>query len=337
MSSLLRSLPLLALLLLALSCVDAGGDSGRDTAHAAIVDNEPAAAGGTPMNVVCTTAMIAEMASAIGGEHVNVQLIIPAGSDSHAFVASAADRQAMAAATLVFANGLGLEAGLAPELEQARQSGRLVELTRDIDNDRLLTSSAYGGQPDPHVWLNVELWRKAADTLRNALLEQEPALDGYFATRYADYYMDLMQLDTRLLDLGSSLTDSQRVLVTNLHGSNYLASTQRFELMALTTGDIAELDKPQKLEGLADYLVERKVPSVFLDGNVPAERIAALQDACRKRGLKLANTTGLNLDGPPDAQTTFHESLLTDMRSIVTALGADLTLLDKVWQEEDAQ
>ncbi|MCB1220581.1 MAG: zinc ABC transporter substrate-binding protein [Planctomycetales bacterium] len=336
MNRLRTCITLLAILLLALSCNEGRSEAKTENTQAAAVDIEPAAGGGSPMNVVCTTALIAEIARAIGDEHANVTLIIPAGTDPHSYVASDADRQALATAQLVLSNGLGLEAGLASELELARQAGTLVEVTYEIDNDRLMATNAYGGQYDPHVWLDVELWRKVSDTVRNALLALDPAQDGYFASRYADYYMDLMKLDTRMLDLNGSLTDSQRVLVTNIHGSSYLARTNRFELMAMTKDDIAELADQQKIDALADYLVERKVPAVFLDGNVPADRIEALQTACRERGLELANVSGLQMDGLPDEAAGFHATLLGEMRRIVVALGADLTLLDKVWQEEDA-
>ena len=285
------------------------------------------------MKVVCTTGILAELATAIGGEHVSVQTLIPHGADPHAYLATDSDREALRGAEVVFSHGLQLEAGLAPELAEARQAGRLVESARDLDADSLLATGRYGGQFDPHVWMDVELWRKVADTVRNGLLERDPAQDGYFATNYANYYMELIQLDSRLLDMGSALSAEQRVLVTATHGCSYFARANRFELLDLQ--DLAasgQLDDAA-LTGLADYIVAHHVPAIFVQDSLPKERLAALQAACASRGCPVEIGGVLHCDSLP-GELSYMDMREQDMRTIVTGLGADLSLLDQVWQEE---
>lgn len=64
---------------------------------------------GEPLNVVVSTQVIADWVRQIGGDHVNVQALVPAGADVHTIELSVSDIRAVADADLVIINGASLE------------------------------------------------------------------------------------------------------------------------------------------------------------------------------------------------------------------------------------
>jgi ABC-type Zn uptake system ZnuABC Zn-binding protein ZnuA len=73
----------------------------------------------TPLQVVATTTIIADVAQNVGGELVEVTPLVPPDADVHAFQPAPADAARLAQANLVLVNGAGLEAFLGDLVENA--------------------------------------------------------------------------------------------------------------------------------------------------------------------------------------------------------------------------
>ena len=89
----------------------------------------------TPIQVVATTSIVADWVKNIGGEHVDVFSLVPAGSDPHGFQPGARDITRIADADLVLSIGLGLEGSWLKELVEnaARNPSSIVELGEVIE------------------------------------------------------------------------------------------------------------------------------------------------------------------------------------------------------------
>src|SRR5687768_4755243 len=75
-----------------------------------------------PIQVVCTTGMVADLAKNIGGEHVKVSSLMGAGVDPHLFTASPSDVSQLRRADLILYSGLHLEGKLAELLGRIGES-----------------------------------------------------------------------------------------------------------------------------------------------------------------------------------------------------------------------
>src|SRR5687768_10928744 len=75
-------------------------------------------AGKHPIRVLCTTGMVADLATNVGGEHVAVTSLMGAGVDPHLYKASPADVSQLNRADIVFYSGLHLEGKLGELLER---------------------------------------------------------------------------------------------------------------------------------------------------------------------------------------------------------------------------
>lgn len=108
---------MIAGVLVASGCGSDVGDDGPD----------PAAGGvGELPTVVATTGIWADIVTNASCGLVAVETLIPAQADPHGFEPSLADRGRLDAATLVVANGLGLEEGLDDTLDASEAAGTSV-------------------------------------------------------------------------------------------------------------------------------------------------------------------------------------------------------------------
>ena len=94
-----------------------------------------ASSAGRSISVVTTTNTLADWAENVGGGHVEVFSLVPAGVDPHGFQPGAQDVARVADADLVLSVGLGLEESWLKELLQnaARDPATIVELGEVID------------------------------------------------------------------------------------------------------------------------------------------------------------------------------------------------------------
>ncbi|MCU0481799.1 MAG: zinc ABC transporter substrate-binding protein, partial [Anaerolineae bacterium] len=82
----------------------------------------------SPLKVVATMSIIADVAKNVGGDLVDVTAIIPAGSDVHGYIATPQDIALMVDADVVLVNGLGMEEGLLEIIEENVPDAVIVSL-----------------------------------------------------------------------------------------------------------------------------------------------------------------------------------------------------------------
>ncbi len=170
---------------------DKSGDSGK---------------GGLP--VVATVYPAYDIAKQVGGDKVNVSLLVPPGTEPHDWEPTVKDLKAVGQAKVFIYNGAGLEPSeklLAPDnLKEAKpvELAKSVEVmpikSIDIDNETETetghdhdhhTDAAHHdddghdhhhGTVDPHIWLNPMNVAKEVDAVVAAFSEADPANKDYY-------------------------------------------------------------------------------------------------------------------------------------------------------------
>lgn len=96
---------------------------------ACVVSPDPTAA--DRLQVVASTTIIGDVVQQVGGEKINLTVLMPVGADPHTFEPRPQDLAAISQADVLFVNGLGLEEALETTLE-ANLTGRLVHVPDGI-------------------------------------------------------------------------------------------------------------------------------------------------------------------------------------------------------------
>lgn len=279
---------------------------------------------GRRIRVVATTGMIADAAREVGGDRVQVTGLMGPGVDPHLYKAREGDVRRLAGADVVFFNGLHLEARMAEVLERIGGRIHTVAVTRGIDRSRLLSPPEFTGAYDPHVWFDVSLWRGVVEEIRDALIETDPAGEAVYRANGDRYLAELDSLDAYARSRISTLPPERRVLVTAHDAFNYFGRAYGFEVVGLQGISTAAEAGTADVQSLAEFVVRRRIPAIFVESSIPMRTIEAVQAAVRARGYEVRIGGQLYSDSLGDADTedgTYVGMFRHNVDTIVDALS----------------
>lgn len=229
-----------------------------------------------PLKVTCTIGMITDVAQTIAGPHAEVIGLMGPGVDPHLYKATQGDLERLSGADLILYNGLHLEGKMADVLVKMARNVHTVQVTETIPEDLLREPPEFQGQHDPHVWFDVSLWSKAAERIRDALIEADPAHKADFERNAADYLAKLNETDAYVRARIAEIPKDQRVLVTAHDAFGYFGRAYDIEVMGLQGISTAAEYGAQDLSRLVDTIVERKIKAVFVESSISPKSIEAL-------------------------------------------------------------
>jgi len=230
----------------------------------------------TPLRIVTTIAQIADAATEIAGERADVDSLMGEGVDPHTYRQTRSDIVKLRKADLVLYNGLYLEAQLEPLLLQLAEHQPVVAVAARLDRSRLLEHEDYEGKFDPHVWMDVALWRDVVAELRDALIAFDPDHEAHYRDNAEAYLARLDELEAYAREVLMSVPEEKRVLITAHDAFQYFGRAYDFEVIGiqgLSTESEAGL---RRIEELVDLIVERDIGAVFVETSVADRNVRAL-------------------------------------------------------------
>lgn len=315
--------------LLALAAAACGGadDAGAGTAEEGL-------------SIVATTTVLGDLVERVAGEEAAVRVLMPVGVDPHAFSPSAAQADAVRAADLVVANGLGFEEGLLDVLDAAAAEGAVVFAATDHVDLIAFPEEADGhadeeqaddhgdeddhGDHDPHVWLDPSRMAQAVEALGAALTEIEAT--GGWAARAAEVAADLRALDDEVEGILDVVPEERRVLITTHDVLGYFADRYGFEVVGTIIPGGTTLAEPSAagLDDLIETVVDAGVPAVFAESTNPsrlAEVIAEEAGDDLPDGVAVVELFTESLSEPDGPAATYEGMIRTNAQRVADALA----------------
>ncbi len=274
--------------------------------------------------VVATTTIVGDVVAAIGGEDIDLQVLMGPGVDPHLYKPRAGDVRRMSTARAVFLNGLHLEGKMGEVLQQMGQRGvTTVAIAQCIpESELILPEESSGGLHDPHVWFDVGLWSRAAECARDALISIDPEhADGYRA-RADVYTAELRELDAWVRGRVAQLPVERRVLVTAHDAFSYFGAAYDFEVRGLLGVSTAAEAGTADVQRLAEFIADRKIPAIFVESSVPPRYVEALRQAVVARGFEVSIGGSLYSDALGDPTGPAGSYVGTVRSNVETIVGA---------------
>ena len=240
-----------------------------------------------PIRVVTTIGMITDIVQNVGGDRVNATGLMGPGIDPHLYKASEGDVTRLAGADLIFYNGLHLEGKMAGVLERMQDQVKTVAVTHDIDRAVLLAPPEFEGAYDPHLWFDVILWMKAVERVRDTLIEVDKDSAELYRANTKDYLVKLEELHNYVMQQAERVSPDQRVLVTAHDAFNYFGRAYGFEVRGLQGISTASEAGTADVQALVQFIVERRIPAMFVETSVPRRSIEAVQAAVKAKGFSV--------------------------------------------------
>jgi manganese/zinc/iron transport system substrate-binding protein len=276
------------------------------------------------LKVVATTNIIGDLVRTIGGTRVEVEALMGPGIDPHLYKASAGDVRRMNSAEAIFYSGLHLEGKMSEVLERmGEREVRTVAVAECVPGVELIESTGFSGLHDPHVWFDVSLWSQAAGCVAEALADLDPDHATGYQERAGAYVDELRVLDEWVRERVGALAPDQRVLVTAHDAFGYFGRAYGFEVRGLLGVSTAAEAGTSDVQELADFIVEREIPAIFVETSVPPRYVQALQEAVKAQGFAVEIGGSLysdSLGNPGTPAGSYSGTVRENVETIVTAL-----------------
>jgi manganese/zinc/iron transport system substrate-binding protein len=222
------------------------------------------------------------------------------GVDPHLYKPTRADIARLVGADLVMAHGLQLEAQFRETFEQIARSKPVVYAGEQIPRERLLADEEFKDKPDPHVWMDPDLWAVAMAGVRDALIAADPPARDAYGQGYEAYAARLAELQAYARRILASVPAERRVLVTAHDAFRYFARAYAYEVEGIQGVSTESEAGLKQIEAVVERVVAAGIPAIFVEASVSDRNVKAVMEGASRRGhaVRVGGTALLRLHGP---------------------------------------
>lgn len=274
----------------------------------------------SPPKVLASFTILADMARAVAGDHLEVASLIKLGAEVHSYEPTPSDLRQAAGAVLIVDNGLNMESWRERFYVNLPEHIPRVTLTEGIE-PLSIDDAAVAGRPNPHAWMSPRLAMVYVENLRQAFTDIAPEHGEDFAASAAAYNQKLLQLDEELRQSIARLPKERRLLVTCEGAFSYLARDYGLEEAYLWPVNGDSEVTAQRLAGVIRLVEERQLPAVFCESTVSS---AAQEEVAAATGARLAGLFYVDsLSAPQGPAPTLLELQRHNIRTLTDGLLQD--------------
>ena len=288
------------------------------------------------LNIVSSVAPITNIVQNIGGEKINLIGLVPEGVNSHTFDLVPSDAIKINNADLIIIDGLNLETEIEEIANNAIAKNSKIHLLKLGDNtvdkaDWIFDFSfpKEKGDPNPHLWLNVDYAIKFANLTRDNLIEIDPSNSKYYTENSKKYTKLLKQLDNGIKKSIMTIPPENRKLITYHDSWAYFAPRYGMTVIgAIQPSDFGE-PSARDVADLIDQVRAEEVPAIFASEVFPTNII----DQIAKEGnITLVETlSDDDLPGKPGENNySYVGMMIENMKNMILPLGGNIEELKNI-------
>jgi manganese/zinc/iron transport system substrate-binding protein len=279
----------------------------------------------TDGSVVTTIGMIGDVTREIAGDKLEVINLIGEGVDPHTHKPLKSEMDRIQNAGLVLYNGHLLEGKMATLLEGREKQGKpVLAVAENLEDVEVIGGE---GHPDPHLWMDASIWSKVAAKIADRLAEYDAENASHYQSRLIEYQKSLTDLHSYALRAFTTIPPGQRVLVTAHDAFSYLGRAYGIEVRGIQGISTESEAGTKDLSDLVDYLVEKKIPAIFVESSVSDKSVRAVIEGAAAQGHTVKIGGELYSDAMGAAGTyegTYIGMIDHNITTITNALGGSV-------------
>lgn len=263
--------------------------------------------------VVASFSILGDFVREVGGERVAVTTLVGANGDAHVFQPAPADAKKVAAAQLVFVNGLGFEGWIDRLVKASGTKAELVVATTGVapramaeeedghdhadahdhgdahDHDKYADKDGHDhdhGGIDPHAWQSIPNAEIYVANIRDALIAADPSGKATYEANAAAYTEKLKALDAQVREAVAKIPADKRRIITSHDAFGYFGAAYGIDFVA-PQGVSTEAEASAKdVARIIRQIKASKIPAVFME-NISDPRLVK----------RIAKETGARIGG----------------------------------------
>lgn len=288
-----------------------------------------------PKKLVATTvAPITSIAANIAGDRIQIQGIVPEGTNSHTFEPPPSTVELLSKADLVIVNGLKLEDPTAQLAEaNKKDTTEVIAIgTNSIPESDYIYDFSFPkseGKPNPHLWTDPLFAIKYAAELRDAFSKIDPGNASYYAENYTKFEAKATALANALRADQKTVPTGGLKLLTYHDAYAYFGKDFGWDIIGAVQPKNFEDPTPSEVAKLIDQVKAEKVPTIFGSEVFPS---GVLEEIGRATGARYEDTLrDDDLPGAPGDKDHSWLGLMTyDFKTMVKGLGGTPTELSNI-------
>jgi manganese/zinc/iron transport system substrate-binding protein len=277
--------------------------------------------------IVTTCGMVTDIVREVAGNKARVVGLMGEGVDPHLYKPTRDDVAQLLKADVVFYSGLMLEGRMTDTfLKVARRGTPVFAVTELLDEKFLLEPPDFAGHTDPHVWMDVRGWMEAVKVVERSLAEVDSGNAVSYRTNSERHLEQLEKLDAYAKKSLATIPGNQRVLITAHDAFNYFGRAYGIEVRGIQGISTESEAGVADINNLVDFLVERKIPAIFVESTVSDKNIRALIEGAGSRGhrVKIGGSLFSDAMGAPGTyEGTYIGMIDHNVTTITRALGGE--------------
>ena len=291
----------------------------------------PLAAQAEPLNVVATFSIIGDMAAEVGGDRIELKVLVGPDSDSHVYEPRPADAIALARADVVLMNGLEFEGFMTRLVAASGTEAPIATLTEGVETMEEPGGGHYhyidgqaifhAGAHDPHAWQSVTNARAYVKNIAAAFCTADAEGCASYEGNATRYLGELDALDAEIREAISALPEDRRTVVVAHNAFRYFEAAYGVHFLSpqgvSTESEAAAADVARLIREIRD----QGATAIFAE-NISDTRL--LETIASEAGLTLSGTLYSDaLSGPDGPSPTYLAMMRHNAGLISGALSFD--------------
>ncbi|MDY0345408.1 MAG: zinc ABC transporter substrate-binding protein [Bacilli bacterium] len=261
------------------------------------------------LQILTSFFVMEDFARKVGGQYVEVESIVPSGSEIHGYEPTTGDIVKLTTADMFIYNGAGLE-HFVTSLQEAVNNDNL----QYVEASRGLTLLVADEHQDPHTWLSPLNAKKQMENIKDAIVAIDQEHASYYENRFSIFAAKFDELHDQyqtLLEPGEG-----QYLVTGHAAFGYL--TNAYDLIPLPIGGHDSEQEPtqQDIAHVIDIVNQNNIRYVYAESLTPSDAVLTVIQETNAELETLSPIESLTAE-----QTMSNEDYFTVMKDNLFAIA----------------
>lgn len=271
--------------------------------------------------VVATFSILGDFVRNVGGDRVALEVLVGPNGDAHVYSPSPADAKKLAAARVVFMNGLRYEGWIDRLVKAAGSRAAVVIATKGIAPIEAAERAGHKQEhgPDPHAWQSVANAKIYVMNVRDGLIAVDPAGRETYEKNARDYLSRLDALEVEVKAQVARIALERRRIITSHDAFGYFRAAYGVEFIAPQGVSTDAEASAKDVATIIRQIRAQRIPAVFLE-NISDPRL--LQRIADETGARIGGTLYSDaLTGRDGPAPTYLDMMRHNARALAAALG----------------
>ena len=239
------------------------------------------------MNVVATFSILGDLVKNVGGDRVEVSTLVGPNGDVHVYLPTPGDARKLAAAKVVFVNGLGLEGWVTRLISASSTKASIVIASEGIKPRKMKDEHDTGDVPDAHAWQSVANAKIYVANIRDGLIALDPAGKASYDANATAYLGKLDELEKQVAAAIAEIPVDRRKIITTHDAFGYFSDAYGMTFIAPEGVSTDAEPSAKDLAKIITQIKMQKIPAVFME-NITDPRL--MEEIARETGATTGGT-----------------------------------------------